>query len=99
MEDWADELAAEARAMFAHLPAGEIEDDEDLFFRVPAVRLWVFLPRTGGYYYSHEGGVRRYRVLRGGAVEVSEYRDGHPVKFFTVDPHKREGPSWPPWMN
>jgi hypothetical protein len=46
-DEQAERLASEARAMFAHLPPGEVHDDEPLTFRSVRGRLVVF--RRVGY--------------------------------------------------
>ena len=97
MGDLADRLAEEARAMFANLPPGEIEDDERLFFTVDRGRLIV---RRGEIYYSyHEGRTSQYRPSEAGLIEIRVYRDGHLVESETMDPEKKGARAWPPWMN
>jgi hypothetical protein len=71
-----DRLAAEAKVLFAHLPAGEIEEDDPLYFTAsPEGGLLLVDPLTGHHYRALEDGAVRLRLL-GDQVELVVLQDG-----------------------
>lgn len=78
MTDFADELAAQARQLWAHLPAGLVPgDDESLHFKTDQDgSLFVRVDRTGDVYTLKGGLAWHLRYLESGVVEVSCYQNG-----------------------
>lgn len=79
MRGLADEMAAEARRIFAHLPEGKIDEDEPLYFTQAFERLLIALPR--GDMYFLEGDMVGRLSLTDEEVTLTFYKDGEQVQL------------------
>jgi len=96
MADMADRIAAQARALFAELPEGELRDEDALRFTLSdSGRLTVLCERTMSTYTILGGYAWRGRAQEGGGVEILAFRMGRAVALEGVTPEDLEGQLWP----
>jgi hypothetical protein len=90
--DLAESIARQARELFGHLPAGEIGDDEKLFFTLDdAGVLAVYVPASNWNYTLHKGQAYRYQMRPDGMTQIAVFERGKVVEYFDVD---LEEPKW-----
>jgi hypothetical protein len=81
MTDLADELARQARALFGHLPPGEIGDDEQLLFKTDrAGRLLLWVPERAIFYTLRHDMAWRWKVRRDGGADLASFENGEPAR-------------------
>ena len=90
-----ERLAAQARELFAHLPAGTIGDDEALHFTVNRDgSLSILVDGSGDLFTVYQGRAARCKRTPIG-VELTVYRDGKLVELLPVAVvPKDEGELW-----
>jgi hypothetical protein len=84
--DLSENIARQAAELFAHLPADEVDDDEELLFTLDQEgTLAVFVPRTSWNYTMRGGLVYRYQQRPDGMVQVAAFQDGKVLKHYSVN--------------
>lgn len=82
MNDISDRIAADARALFANLPTGEVSDSEPLLATLERNGLAVIVQRNGWLYQLFRGVTVRVRAV-GGQAELTAWRRGRMVEMET----------------
>ncbi len=83
-DDLSEVLAQQARQLFAHLPPGEVHEDEPVRFRTDADgHLMVYVLRTGCTYILRDRLAWRWRSTDDGA-EITCYQNGDECQTVTV---------------
>lgn len=75
LDDLAEDLAAQARILFSHLPEGQIGDDDPLEFR-QAPDYGLMVRHDGVVYFMREGAVFGVVELGKDQVDVSAWQGG-----------------------
>lgn len=81
----------QARVMFSHLPEGELDGSEAVFFSMARGVLDLWIPSKNSLYTLLRGSeaVTRATELQGGRVGILVYRDGEPSDWRVIG-----GSSW-----